>query len=132
MENAWLSLNLEVDYAHPLNRGWMDVFHRWTNARTVRANWPLVRSEFGRSFVGFCETQMRLGAVAGRAVPLGPGGGTPPLLARLLREFADQWPAYGAWLPEALGRLREMTAWSVTPETRVPLPDTRKKVLREP
>src|SRR5262249_11053335 len=81
MENAWLSLNLEVHYAHPLNRGWMDVFHRWTGSPAVRAKWPLVRGEFGRGFVSFCETQMRLGVVTGRAVPLGRDA--PPLLGRL-------------------------------------------------
>jgi hypothetical protein len=33
LENAWLRLKLDVNYAHPLNRGWMDVFHRWTRAQ---------------------------------------------------------------------------------------------------
>src|SRR5207253_438912 len=56
--NAWLSLNLEEHYAHPLNRGWLDVFHRWTNARTVRKLWPILRSEFSRSFAAFCEREL--------------------------------------------------------------------------
>ena len=36
MENAWLSLNLDVHYAHPLNRGWMDIFHRWASPHRAR------------------------------------------------------------------------------------------------
>jgi hypothetical protein len=61
MENAWLSLDLEVHYAHPLNRGWMGVFYRWTSSDTFLRLWPVVRSEFSRRFVDFCERQMRIG-----------------------------------------------------------------------
>ena len=51
MENAWLSLNLDVHYLHPLNRGWMDVFHRWTNAVTFR----LYRPPLAASSAGACQ-----------------------------------------------------------------------------
>lgn len=59
LQNAWLSLRLDVHYAHPLNRGWLDVFRRWTGTHTFRKHWPVLRSEFGRGFVSFCERQMR-------------------------------------------------------------------------
>jgi hypothetical protein len=92
MENAYLSLNLAATYAHPLNRGWLDVFHRWTSAATFRRHWPLVRAEFGRDFVAFCERQMLLGIVVGVPFPLTVD--TP--LDRLLEEFGAQWPEHHA------------------------------------
>ena len=102
MENAWLSLNLDAHYAHPLNRGWMAVFHRWTNAETFRRHWPVLRSEFGRGFVSFCEKQMRLGQVEGRAVRIGPPPATesylsiPALLDAARTSGADAiHPGYG-------------------------------------
>ena len=59
MENAYLSLNLEVNYLHPLNRGWMDVLPSVDRRATFRTYWPMLRSEFGLDFVRFCEKQMR-------------------------------------------------------------------------
>src|SRR5262249_41072053 len=89
MENAWLSLNLDVHHAPPLNRGWMDVFNRWTSSETFRRVWPLARSEFARRFVSFCERQMRVGQVEVTLRPLTPDKEIPAVLRR---EFADQWP----------------------------------------
>jgi hypothetical protein len=93
MENAWLSLNLDVHYAHPLNRGWMDVFYRWTNTPLFRRHWPVLRSEFARRFVSFCEKQVRMGRVKVELWPLGDlwqlQGQVPDVLAH---EFSAQWP----------------------------------------
>jgi hypothetical protein len=88
MENAWLSLNLDVNYAHPLNRGWMDVFYRWTNTPLFRRHWPVLRSEFARGFVSFCEKQVQLGQVKIERIPLAEGR-VPEVLTR---EFDAQWP----------------------------------------
>jgi GNAT superfamily N-acetyltransferase len=103
MENAWLSLNLDVHYAHPLNRGWMDVFYRWTTSKTFRRYWPVVRSEFARRFVSFCERQMRVGEVRVELRPLQDDSSVPEVLCR---EFADQWPRPHEGLPERLARAR--------------------------
>jgi hypothetical protein len=92
MQNAWLSLNLDVHYAHPLNRGWMDVFYRWTNTPLFRRHWPVLRSEFARGFVSFCEKQVRMGRVQVERRPLPVGGHLPDVLRR---EFGDQWPEWG-------------------------------------
>jgi patatin-like phospholipase len=126
MENAWLSLNLDVNYAHPLNRGWMDVFHRWTSAETVRRHWPLLRGEFGRGFVSFCEKQMRLGVVKGKAVAIDPHT-APERLARLCLEFEDQWetPKGQLTLDGRIERARVLDAehkgWLVYPDNPYPL-----------
>jgi hypothetical protein len=123
MENAWLSLNLGDLYAHPLNRGWIDVFHRWTSAETVRNHWPLLRGEFGKDFVRFCEKQMRLGEVEGRPVPLDGNQAQPHLLARLCLEFADQWPEWTAEFQGRLERASQSTpplAWLIYPDNPYP------------
>ena len=119
MENAWLSLNLDVHYAHPLNRGWMDIFHRWTSARTVREQWPVVRAEFGRGFVSFCEKQMRMGVVEGRAERLADGDPIPELLAR---EFADQWPEEEGLVARLTRQGDARLAWLVYAADPTPLP----------
>src|SRR5262245_23878868 len=70
----------------------MGVFHRWTSAATVREHWPVLRAEFGRGFISFCEKQMQLGVVEGYPKRLRRGDVPGPALERLAREFADQWP----------------------------------------
>jgi len=90
MENAWLSLKLDAHYAHPLNRGWLDIFHRWTNAPTVRELWPTLRAEFARGFAAFCEKQMGMGVVEAVLQPMGKQ--TPADWDRFLHELADQVP----------------------------------------
>jgi hypothetical protein len=60
MENAWIALDLEAYSDHPLNRGWMNVFRRWTSSATVQRHWPMVRGEFSEGFVRFCEAELNL------------------------------------------------------------------------
>ena len=116
MENAWLSLKLDVHYAHPLNRGWMDVFHRWTSAPTVREHWPLLRAEMGRDFVSFCEKQMRMGEVEGRVAALSLTADRVPEL--LAREFRSQWPDAIPGLENRLqeARDRKGKGWLIFPK----------------
>ncbi|HTU19394.1 MAG TPA: patatin-like phospholipase family protein [Gemmataceae bacterium] len=104
MENAWLSLNLDVNYAHPMSRGWLDLFHRWTSAQTVQQLWPVLRAEFARGFVSFYEKQMRLGIVEGEPIRLNEVELTPEQRQRFCQEFADQWPDVEVKLEDRLGR----------------------------
>jgi hypothetical protein len=60
MENAWIGVNLESYSDHPLNRGWMNVFRRWTSSRTLQRHWPAIRGEFSEGFVRFCESELNL------------------------------------------------------------------------
>jgi hypothetical protein len=122
MENTYLSLDLEIKFAHPRNRGWLDLFHRWSSAETFRMHWPTLRGEFGQDFVRFCEQQMRLGEVTGQPVrlPCEPA----PSLTRLLLEFQDQWPTY---YPEVKKRLDAALdgggpmAWAIQASNPYPL-----------
>jgi hypothetical protein len=123
MENAWLSLNLDVNYAHPLNRGWMDVFHRWTSAGTVRRVWPVLRSEFARDFINFCEKQMRMAVVRGRARPIAREAAADQHLSRLEQEFHAQWPLLEPTLGERVRTALQQTpslAWFIFPQVDPP------------
>jgi hypothetical protein len=102
LENAWLSLNLDVCYAHPLNRGWMDVFYRWTTSPLFRKYWPVLRVEFSRNFVAFCERQLRTGTAGMELQEMARGAPLPEIL---LREFRTQWPIASViiGLPDQLG-----------------------------
>jgi ribosomal protein S18 acetylase RimI-like enzyme len=55
LENAWFALNLEEQHSHPLNTGWMNLLHRWSQIPAVRDSWPVIRHEYSRGFVKFCE-----------------------------------------------------------------------------
>jgi hypothetical protein len=60
MENAWLGLKLSQYYEHPLNRGWMTVFRRWTNSSAFSRFWPALRGQYSQEFVQFCEKELKL------------------------------------------------------------------------
>jgi hypothetical protein len=60
MENAFLGAQMNRYYAHPLNAGWMNVFQRWGNWPALRRYWPLLRNEYSRDFVRFCERKLAL------------------------------------------------------------------------
>jgi len=67
MENAFYALNLATYHAHPLNRGWMNLFRRWTSTETLRRAWSNLRSLYSVEFVQFAEYQLNLPPVAERA-----------------------------------------------------------------
>ncbi len=60
MEMVWFGLKLDDNHAHPLNRGWMNLFRRWTSSPTVHAHWPFLRGELGQEFVRFCEQALNM------------------------------------------------------------------------
>jgi len=60
MEVAWLNARLEDFDAHPLNRGWVTVFHRWSMMPAFRRLWPVLRADFSRAFIEYCESRFAL------------------------------------------------------------------------
>jgi len=60
MENVFLALKLPEYHAHPLNRGWMNLFRRWTTAPTLRMLWPSLKAIYSKRFVAFAEYQLNL------------------------------------------------------------------------
>jgi hypothetical protein len=63
MEDSWSLLRLEGNHDLPMNRGWMNVFRRWSNTEAFHRLWPSLCSEFSVEFVEFCRSELHLIAV---------------------------------------------------------------------
>ena len=105
MEDAWLNLGLKGHYDLPMERGWMNVFRRWTSTRAFHRLWPTLYSEFSPDFVKFCNSQLHLEAARPPfylAVPANYEDGQhgDPFargsIERLAEEFKREWPGE-AW-----------------------------------
>jgi hypothetical protein len=60
MELAWIENELENQYSNHINRGWMNVFRRWSASETFHKYWPILRGQYSRGFVRFCERALDL------------------------------------------------------------------------
>ena len=60
MENVYTDLNLERDYAHPDNRGWMNLFQHWSYSGMFRVSWTISACTFGARFQKFCKRRFKL------------------------------------------------------------------------
>jgi hypothetical protein len=92
MEDTWLGINLEGHYAHPLHSGWMATFRRWAASDTFQQYWPVLRGEFSKDFVRFCERTLNLPAIRGvpdriRVVD----DGWKEQIKRVNQEFVHEW-----------------------------------------
>ncbi len=58
MESVYIDLDLDANWQHPDNRGWMNVFRHWSWSATFRVAWALSAQTFGSRFVGFCEARV--------------------------------------------------------------------------
>ncbi len=61
MEDAYVDLNLDQDWDHPDNRGWMNLFKHWSWSGMFRLAWAVGRSTYGARFQSFCEYHLELG-----------------------------------------------------------------------
>jgi hypothetical protein len=91
MENAWLGVHLEGFHAHPMNRGWMNVFRRWASSERFRQYWLTLRGEFSQDFVRFCENELKLDRGWPRTYLLAAVA-QAPALSEVLLEFQREWP----------------------------------------
>lgn len=97
MENAYIAADLEKQFSHPLNAGWMNLFHRWSQTYLLRRFWPLLRNEYSRQFVFFCERELAL-KTEPREMPahLEPldtiDRDHPNCWKRIVAEFDREWP----------------------------------------
>jgi GNAT superfamily N-acetyltransferase len=97
MENVFLGVRLGEHYAHPLNRGWMNLFRRWTSAQTFRRWWPILRGTFSPAFVEFSERHLYLpmhSQFVYQRRPLSPGE-----VQTFLPQISREWEADGT-LPQ--------------------------------
>jgi hypothetical protein len=60
MEMAWISIDLNSYYAHPMHSGWMGTCRRWASSETFQKCWPVLRGEYSKEFVRFCERVLNL------------------------------------------------------------------------
>jgi GNAT superfamily N-acetyltransferase len=100
MENVCIAVKLDEFHAHPLNRGWMNLFRRWTTAAQFRAMWPTVRGTYSRPFVDFAETHLNLEVAVSVVCCVPP----ETLRASLLHEYGLERPHQLGQLTRALDR----------------------------
>jgi len=60
MENVYIDLNLEKEYDHPDNRGWMNIFRTWSWSGMFRVSWAISAGTFGARFQSFCDRHLDL------------------------------------------------------------------------
>ncbi len=70
MELAWLGIRLDGYHAHPMNRGWMNLFRRWSTSPAFYRFWPILRGRHSKDFVRFCERALNLSELPVKAVRL--------------------------------------------------------------
>ena len=63
LENVYIDLKLEQEYAHPDNRGWFNLLQFWSGSAMFRVTWAISASTFGARFQSFAERRcgLRLG-----------------------------------------------------------------------
>ncbi|WP_422924369.1 patatin-like phospholipase family protein [Singulisphaera sp. PoT] len=114
MENAWVGLGLKGHYDMPIDRGWMNVFRRWSATKAFLRSWPILRPEFNPDFVIFCESQLHLST------------GRWPWLISLDRETDKDAMSFNtrsvAWLSEEFRREWPDEAWNQVRNARRDLP----------
>ncbi|MBS0161677.1 MAG: GNAT family N-acetyltransferase, partial [Nitrospira sp.] len=88
MEQVYLAVRLEEFHGHALNRGWMNLFRRWTSSATFRLFWPALCGMYSQQFVRFAEQHLNLSIdEVARLEPLG----TTDDLTSLFRELTIEW-----------------------------------------
>ncbi len=60
MESVYHDLHLDRDFHNPDNRGWINLFRRWSGSRMFRFTWAVTASTYGARFQTFCEQRMNL------------------------------------------------------------------------
>jgi len=58
MESVYIDLDLERNYEHPDNRGWMNLFKQWGWVPMFRLVWSMTSHTLGSRFVRFCESRL--------------------------------------------------------------------------
>jgi hypothetical protein len=61
MEDVWFGCYLDTHFNHPLNLGWLNLFHRWAWTPTFRFWWPFLSPMYGSGFRRFALEQFDLG-----------------------------------------------------------------------
>ena len=112
MEQVHLAVNLDEFHSHALNRGWMNLFRRWTSADTFRRFWPTLCGMYSQQFARFADEHLNLSL---DGVVVLESMGTTSDLTSLFRDLSIEWasvPDYAQTFLQALTRplpLEEVT-----------------------
>jgi hypothetical protein len=60
MESVYVGLNLDAEWGHPDNSGWLNVFNHWAWSGMFRATWAVSAATYGGRFRAFCEQRLNL------------------------------------------------------------------------
>ena len=60
MQDVYLDLNLDEEWPHPDNRGWINLFKHFAWSGMLRSTFAVVRSNFGSRFQRFCAVRVEL------------------------------------------------------------------------
>ena len=105
MEKVFYALKLDEFHAHPLSRGWMNLFRRWAATATLRELWPALCAGHSRQFLDFVGRHLNLSIE--EAWTIEPGGGQEAMasvsgeMSRECRAIPGYVEAFGKALQEA-------------------------------
>ena len=111
MELAWLRNDLSRNYAHPVLRGWVNTFRKWSSEVPFQRLWAEVRSEFSQDFVCFCERALNVNRPSVLLVPVS-------LVSASLDKSPDWTAMRGEFGEEFMPYLKD--AWAGRPAPAVP------------
>lgn len=60
MQQVYYDRHLDLEHAAPGNRGWMNLFRRWSWSRMLRFTWSVTAGTYGARFQSFCEHHLSL------------------------------------------------------------------------
>jgi hypothetical protein len=69
MESVYVDQALELQFHHPDNRGWVNLFHHWSWCGMLRVTWALTAATYGARFQSFCRDRLHLTVGTIKAVP---------------------------------------------------------------
>jgi GNAT superfamily N-acetyltransferase len=95
MENVFYAINLAEYHAHQLNRGWINLFRRWTAKPRFRSIWPGLRATFSKEFVDFAEYHLNLATIIQvNCLDDAERAGWVELTKPLVEELRQEWPPH--------------------------------------
>lgn len=115
MEDVYIDLNLEQEFNHPDNCGWMNLFQHWSWAPMFRVSWTISASTYGARFQTFCKRHLNLimGETSIEFEEFDPKSLPQPKwedilpLNRLIKRTLLDWRIRKPALPEVLARVDE-------------------------
>ena len=111
MENVFVALELEKYNGYALNRGWMNLFRRWTMTPIFQKLWPGLRGGYSRQFDDFVEEHF---------IPAAPFRIVDGIPTRLVQPLVDEFKrdqlseTIAPEVPDLLAT-SDVLAWSAVP-----------------